>query len=482
MITSPPPQPQAFTAEGRSRQLASLGYLVLAVGSAYYWYQSPWTDPLLKFLSILIGVLGVVPILRWLQRNDEAYPLIELLQLTMVPFYAIPLLNAHEVVARYPESILLPAAGIVVLVQILGQVGAFVADSNYRATPQSPWWTDDLVSDDTLRFSGYIFMATSVWLVITNFTPWVPSGLTGTLRAVFFGTGTISAFIQARLWGSNQLNQTQKLLFVFNIVAQFILMNLSLVLVTSMILLLLILIGYFSSARRLPLMVFLIALPTFALLHAGKHQMRDKHWGELGLAVEPSAVPAFYVEWMQYGVGTFFNLPGEDASPIKRSSLFERASLFQLVCYALDTVPGQTPYLQGESYSYVWPQIIPRFLWPSKPSPNDSVKLLSVKLGVLTEEQAETTSIGYGLITEAYVNYGVTGTGVLGFILGWVLRKVSRLTAQCGTLSGGGIFRILCLAWCLNAETTMAVWLSSFYQACIAIFGPLLLYSSFTKR
>jgi hypothetical protein len=144
-------------------------------------------------------------------------------------------------------------------------------------------------------------------------------------------------------------------------------------------------------------------------------------------------------------------------------------------------VPDRTPFLSGETYAYVPPQVIPRFLWPNKPSPNDSVKTLSIKLGVLSAEQAETTSIGYGLITEAYANFGVYGPPVLGLLLGWALRKLARITATCGTLSGGGILRILCLAWCLNAETTMAVWLSSFYQACIAILVPLLFYKSFFK-
>jgi hypothetical protein len=172
---------------------------------------------------------------------------------------------------------------------------------------------------------------------------------------------------------------------------------------------------------------------------------------------------------------------GDEDSGTKRSNLIERASLFQLVCYAIDTVPDRTPYLSGKTYAYVPPQVIPRFLWPNKPSPNDSVKTLSVDLGLLTADQAETTSIGYGLITEAYANFGAYGSGLLGLLLGWALRKLARITAICGTLSGGGILRILCLAWCLNAETTMAVWLSSFYQACIAIFFPLLFYKSFFK-
>lgn len=481
-MTSPSmPELKQVDVGRRAHRLATYGYIALAAGSAGYFFYSPWQDPLVTLMGIALGNLGMIPILRWLQKNDQAYPLAELMQFTMVPFYAVPLLTAHPEVVRYPSSILLQAGGIVLLLQVTCMLGATTVDRTHYKRPQPPWWTDDLVSDDTLRFSGYTFMLTTAWLLLSNFTRIIPPELNGSLRAVFFGIGTISAFIQARMWGNNQLKPQQKGLFVTNMILQFILMNLSLVLVTSMIMLLLVLVGYFSSARRMPWLVCLLALPVFAVLHAGKHKMRDNYWGDQGHDVTFAEVPAFYREWVDYGLASASKHANDEDNPLKRSSLFERASLFQLVCYALDMVPDRTPFFYGDTYALVLPQFIPRFVWPEKPSPNDSVKMLSVRLGVLTAEQAETTSIGYGLITECYVNFDVYGIAVLGFVLGWTLRKVARNTELCGTLSGGGIFRIMCLAWCLNAETTMAVWLSSFYQACIAIFVPILFYRSFLK-
>lgn len=478
--TLPPLEPAQLVAN-RARRLAGIGYAGVGLAAGYFWFYSPWSDPLLTLMGILMGSLGVLPILFWLHRNDHAYPLPELMQLTFVPFYAMPLLTGHEEVSRYRESVLLEAAFIVVIFQVLFILGSITVDRNHRDRPQRPWWTDDLVSEGSLRFSGYTFMLSTAWLVLSNFTHWIPSELFGTMRAIFFGIGTISAFIQARLWGAGQLNQSHKILLVVNVLVQFILMNLSLVLVTSMIMMLVLFIGYFSSARNLPWAVCLATLACLAILHNGKHKMRDKYWGEEGRDVAFTAVPDYYSQWIEYGLEATRKGVEKAENTAKRSSLFERASLFQLVCYAVDTVPDLSPYLYGDSYSYVLPQVVPRFLWPNKPSPNDSVKLLSVRLGVLTAEQAEYTSIGYGLITEAYANYGSYGSAVLGFVLGWVLRKVARNTSQCGTLSGGGIFRILCLAWVLNAETTLAVWLSSFYQACIAIYFPLLFYSSLLR-
>lgn len=467
----------------RSRRLAIAGYLALGLAAGFFWLNSPWSDILVTFAGVAILVLGILPFLLWLHRNDQAYPLPELMQFTVVPFYALPLLTAHEEVARYPESVILSAAGIVLLFQVCCLLGTLLVDRNYVERPsRHSWWTEDILAENSMRFSGYTLILTTVWLIVGAFTHWIPSELTGTFRAVFFGIGIISAFIQARLWGSDLLNQTQKGIFLVNVVLQFFLMNLSLVLVTNMVMSLLMLVGYFSSARRLPLLVCAIALPAFAVLHAGKHKMRDLYWGESGRGdVGLLQVPAFYSEWIGYGVAKLLKTSEDPDIASKRSSLLERASLIQLVCYAVDTVPDRAPYLGGSSYSYVLPQVIPRFLWPEKPSPNDSVKILSVQLGVLSAEQAETTSIGYGLITEAYANIGYYGPILLGLAIGWALRKVARGTASAGTLSGGGIFRILVLAWCLSAETTMAVWLSSFYQACIAIYFPLFVYNSFVK-
>lgn len=480
-MSLPPTLSPAQQVAARARRLASYGYLALIGAALFFWYNSVWTNPLITFAGIGIFVLGVLPVLLWLQRNDQAYPLPELMQFTLVPFYAVPLLTAHEEVIRYSESTLLDAASLVLLFQVLCLFGSIMVDRNYLRPRTTPWWSKDLLGEDNLRFSVYTLVLTTIWLAVTNFTRIIPGELTGTLRAIFFGIGTISSFIQARMWGSGHLNQTNKAIFVVNFVLQFILMNLSLVLVTSMITFLLMLVGYFSSARRLPLLVCALALPAFAVLHSGKHKMRDLYWGENGHDVTVTEVPAFYSEWIGYGLASGLKLANEEDQAKKRSTLFERASLIQLVCYAVETVPDHTPYLMGDSYSYVLPQVIPRFLWPGKPSPNDSVKLLSVRMGVLSADQAETTSIGYGLITEAYANFGYFGPPLLGFAIGWALRKVARATVDCGTLSIGGIFRILVLAWCLNTETTMAVWLSSFYQACIAVFFPVMFYNSFVK-
>ncbi|HVT73106.1 MAG TPA: hypothetical protein VHD61_08215 [Lacunisphaera sp.] len=481
-MTQPRPTDSSLAAAShRGRRLAWFGAVVLGVVSTWFWFSSPWPSLSLNTFAVAICVLGVVPTLLWLHRDDQSYPLPEILQITMVPFYAVPIFSEHKAIMSYSEDVLTNAVLLVAVFQASAFAGSFASSKGYFRRVARTFWHTEFVGEDSLRFTTYTMVSTSLWLLFTSLTDVVPSEYYGAFRAIFFGIGTLSNFVQARMWGAGQLSNAQKNLFVANIIVQVLLQNLSLLLVTSIITILLTIVGFFSSARRIPWLVCLASLAVFGVLHNGKHQMRKVYWEQNPHRLTLVELPAFYSEWVGYGLAA--SGADEEASPgtETQANIFQRASLIQIVAYAVDTVPVPTPYLNGATYALIPPQVLPRFLWPDKPSPNDSVKILSVRLGVLSEEQAETTSIAYGLIAESYVNFGFPGTAILGFLLGWALRRAALVTSDCSALSIGGIFRILCLAWCLNTETTLAVWLSSFYQACVAIFVPLFFLQSFFK-
>lgn len=470
---APPSSPELLA---RSRRLVSWGSIVLIVGSLWFWLNSPWESRALTLSAIGIFALGSIPLLRWLLRNDDSYPLLEVLQLALVPFYAVPLITEHSAIAEYPESVLERAALLVLSFQLACSLGGYLRSRTHHPAPHRSWLTTAIFSDEMVRFTAATLMLSTLWVFVSTFRlVEIPAELFGTLRATFFGIGTVSLFLQARLWGANQLSALEKFGVGLNLVLQMAFGFSGLLLITGLIILLIALLGYFSTARRVPWVVIAVALPVIAILHNGKHAMRTVYWGEQARPTTLAGLPEFYAEWFAHGLAA-------DRGADRTTLLFERASLLQIVCYVVDTVPGRTPHLRGATYRLIPPQVVPRFLWPDKPSPNESVKLLSVRLGLLSAQQAEHTSIGYGLIAEAAANFGLPGVVGLAVALGWLLRWVSLGTAVSPTLSIPGIFRILCLAWCLSAETTLVVWLSSFYQACIAVFAPLLAWRLFAHR
>lgn len=464
------------------RRLLSFAYVALAATALYFIRTQRWEDSFLSVANIVMLFLGVLPILSWLRRNDNTYPASEFLLLTTVPFYAVPALTNHEALIEYPESLILQATFVVIAFQVGCILGSFVAARTHqpRTSRSSPWWAEELLKEKSMGVTAYSSVIFTLWLIVSSFTDLVPSNLTGTLRAVFFGLGIISMFIQARLWGLGQLSHTAKIVLVVNVIVQVLLTFLSLMLITGMGLILTAAIGFFSSARRVPWLPLVIALPIFAVLHNGKAQMRQIYWNGQTPMPKIAELPSFFTQWVEFG------LAREDAENTMKDkaltySLMRRASLFQIVCIAVDSIPERTDFLRGESYTLILPQIFPRFLWPNKPSPHLSVKLLSVKLGIMTTEEAETTSVGFGTLSEAYANFGHIAVAALGFTFGFCFRRLVIATVDCATLSPAGLFRILCLIWCLSSEVTLAVWTSSLYQACIAIGATILAIRPFVK-
>jgi hypothetical protein len=461
------------------RRLVFLGYVVLALALFGFWLQMQWNDQFLTLASLVMLALGVWPMLLWLKRNDMTYPISEFMLLTTVPFYALPLLTGHEELQTYSEDLLLRACLVVIAFQLACIAGSQLGSSGYRPDRRfnRQWWREDLLSESKLHFTAYTALLNTAWLLVSGFTSYIPSDWFGTARAIFFGIGIISIFIQGRLWGAGQLTPAFKVLFWFNLSCQIILLTTSLLLINGMSLLLTAGVGYFSAARRVPWLPVVLLLPLIAVLQNGKSAMRNLYW-EQG---EPSpgllGLPTYFGRWFELGL-SYQDAQKETKDQALTYSLMRRASLFQIVCIAVDIMPAQSPFLYGASYRVLAPQVVPRFLWPGKPSPQESNQLLAVQLGMQTEEETETTSIGFGMLTEAYANFGYGCAAALGLAFGWLFRRLAISTVECATLSPAGLLRILLLVWCLSAETTLAVWFSSLYQACVAIGIPLLLWKS----
>ena len=142
-----------------------------------------------------------------------------------------------------------------------------------------------------------------------------------------------------------------------------------------------------------------------------------------------------------------------------------------MLCLVVHYSPDNLPYLDGETYGHVLPQLVPRFFWPDKPRSHVSTYRLSTYYGLQEEDATQTTTIAFGLPTEAYANFGFFGLAGLGLLFGFVFRKLQHFAAHSPMFSPAGLMMIILCAWSLNAELTMAAWISSLYQALIVAIG-----------
>jgi hypothetical protein len=445
-------------------QLNSLGSIVLLLALVYFGYTAKTANVVQTCLGLLILVGAALPSLLWAKRADFRFPVFEVFMLTGINTYAIPLLSGHSQLAAYSEDTITKSAFAILLFQI-------VANLVYGATTgqpkRSPNWTQEVVSRHITDYLAYGMAVTTIYTVLSGFTDWIPQDLNSVLRAVCFGIGIISTFIQARMWGEGTLPHHRKGIFIFQLFLQVFFSWAALFLIGGLSILVLALLGYVSGGKKIPFLALAVVLPVVAVLHNGKSLMRDKYWE--GHAPKPTIteLPAFFNEWIDCGLQ-----PAEQQSTVRESPrVLDRTSLFHMLCLVVSLTPDLQPYLEGETYAFVPGQFIPSFFWKGKPPAHIATNTLSVYYGLQVMEATVKTTIAFGLLTEAYANFGLFGMGLIGGLFSFCFKKFGCWAANSPMLSYPGLVLIVLMAWSFQAELTFAAWIGSLYQACFVVLG-----------
>lgn len=446
----------------RGRRLFQTGLVLLVATLVYLAYKADVGDPLHLFQGLLIFVLSVLPSLFWARTGGSRFPAFETIMLLCANAYALPLINARDQLAVYSDDVISHAGWAVVLYLV-------AANLVYRITRGLPgrgaFWRESLLSQ---QFEGkivYGLIFSLAYIAISGFTSWIPPDFVSPLRAVFYGLGILCTFVGSQRWGRGELSQGEKVVFVCTLVPQLILMSVGLILISSIGLLGIALLGYLSGGKRIPWVVIVASFAVIAVLHTGKTRMRTKYWDELYPSPTFTQLPAYFTEWFNFGLQ-----PTSGDKSVSQKML-ERTSLMHLLCLIIDNTPGRQDYLYGSTYRHVLPQLIPRLFWAEKPRSHVATFQLGMYYGLQREEDTNTTTIAFGLLTESYANFGLIGAILLGAFWGFVLKKLQLWSTFSPMFSFAGLFMILLTAWSFNAELTMAAWVSSFQQAVVMVLG-----------
>ena len=452
-----------------SRQLFRIGLAALIAGILWLVYKSAITDLVLLTIGALSMILAALPALNWARRGDLHFPVFEMFMLTSIPFYSVPLLAGHPEVLRFTDAAT-NQAGISLLLFQVAAVATFMAT---KAQPlRSPLLTVSMLPVAALRYAQTGMWLNTCYLYTISFLDVIPDEFGTMSRAMFFGIGTVSLFIEMRRWGAGELTSTSKLALTFNMVVQLLILFRTLYLIVGISVLLLALIGYISTSRKIPILAIGILLPLLAILHTGKSRMRIEYWGPGATQASITDLPEFFEKWVQYGLSP---APDEEQrSTSLTGRLFERASLFQMLCLVTERTPEDAPYLLGESYRYIPAQLVPSILWPNKPSSLLSNVLLAVHFGLVSASAPTSVSIAFGMIAESYANFGLFGCVLLGVVLGYGYKWLSLAALGRPQFSAVGLATILLAAWSFQVEQIFASWLISMIQSgFIVIGGPI---------
>lgn len=444
-----------------SQRLFQAGALGVAGLIAWVVYKSPVQDVTLLGAGTLIILLATFPAMSWARRGDEHFPIFEVFLLTFIPFYGVSMLAGHPEMLGFGEEST-GAGALAVLIFQGGMLAAF-----YGISPpavRTPLLIMPLLPESFLRYAQTGLWLNTAFIHINGSTNWIPNDLRLPLRATFFGLGTIALYVEMRRWGAGRLGAGAKFSVSLALGVQCILLIRELYLIVSVSLLLVAALAYVSSSRRIPWLPILILLPALGLLHSGKAAMRAMYW-EGGQAMPGLAdLPGFFYEWAEAGVASrgSSELPG---STSLTGRLFERASLFHMLCFVIDRTPEKEPFLSGESYVHILSQLIPSFLWPGKPSSMRSNVLLAVHYKLVPDDGSARVSIAFGMIAESFANFGYWGCAIMGAILGLFYRLVTSAATGAPQFSATGLLSILLGAWSFQSEQIFATWFVSLLQA-----------------
>jgi hypothetical protein len=228
--------------------------------------------------------------------------------------------------------------------------------------------------------------------------------------------------------------------------------------------------GYISAAGKIPWGAMILGVIGIAFLHAGKGDMRDAYWGaESDRTVQPWDYPEFFGDWTSSSMdGVVGNIPDEDE---KSSSLVERSSLMQLLIYEQDITPDHLPFMWGDTYMIVPELMIPRILFPEKPTTHEGTYRLNIYYGFQTREETENTTIGFGLLNESYANFGYFGMAGLAIFIGGFYGFVEGLALSVPLLSLRGLWVVIVACYAFQVEFAAGVWAAALFQSTVALFG-----------
>ena len=120
--------------------------------------------------------------------------------------------------------------------------------------------------------------------------------------------------------------------------------------------------------------------------------------------------------------------------------------------------------IRDRTYSYLAVTLIPRFIWPDKPSVNDANRYYQVAFGLSSVKELESTAIGVGCLAEAYINFGWLGVVGIMFGLGVLLGIYNRSIVTGESSSLFIALGIALLSGIMGIEAQMAAYVGGIVQ------------------
>ncbi len=425
-----------------------------------------WAESLGGLLAyLMVVVASLLPTILWVRQGRPGIPILPAVAALSILYYAIPIVRGREDLGEYSYTDILRAAATVGLYLLVATVASYLLLRRVQAPEKQ---LAGLISDRQMRnvvfFGlglGTLFLAAS----LAGFFSWL-GVFFGLARSVALTALVVSCYFLGVARGRRVIRGWSWMLAVCGLALAILISWSSLFLVGGLTFLLAASVGYVAARGRVPWILLGVAIVLVSILHAGKEEMRGRYWqGGQGSGAQTGLLrlPQLAVEWFEIGLEQF-------GTSKKGRSAIDRASLLQILLRVQYLTPAYIDYLRGDSYALLPGMLIPRFLDPDKTKSQAGMDMLNIRYGILTSEGAEKTAVGWGLIAEAYANFGLLGVGGIGLLIGVASGALTRSSARAAAVSVPTLLAVAVMVGLINLEQDLAGLVTSLLQSTAAVF------------
>lgn len=437
-----------------SRLLVLAFGLLISIG--FVWSQSG--EQLLAYL--LVVVAAMLPTVLWVRLGASGIPVLPVVVLAYIPYFGWPILSSDDVAQAYTTWEILRAALTVTLFLSVASFSWFLMLRGARSKPDVV--LAEFENERVVRlvlfgmWFGVLFNLATLSDLL-NLGPFfgVARAVAGTLAMVAcFLSGVTRA--QGVLRGNAWAGAIAGLLLL-------VLVSWSgLFLVTGIIYMLAMLFGYCIVAKRVPWVVIGVAFVVVTVLHAGKPELRAKYWDSASAGYSVWNAPGLMLEWFAEGV-TAITTNEEYQSPL------ERAGLMHMLLFAQTRTPESVDFLYGATYQLLPSILVPRFIDASKPISGAGMELINLHYGIFSDQVDAFTSIGWGLVAEAYANYGYLCVIAVAVLLGVLTGFLHQKSVGAAVISMPTLLSIAVMMALINVEADFIQICSTILQSFAAV-------------
>ena len=434
------------------------------------------TDPV-AYLCVTVPVL--IPIFLWVSYGAFGVPVLPLIATLFYLYYAMPLL-VGDTLRIYKPSDLIWATLSVGYFLLAAAVAAWPFLAPPRKKSRTAAFTGRAsryvrsVKERSLRNIAFvddlnrlIFVGLTVGILFNAAAAAGKLGslgsFAGLLRACVFPLIYVACYLTGFARGTGLLTG-RRWLFAFGAFAAITALSMSsLFLVGGAMNIAAVVLGYIMGTKRIPWAGMIAAFALLSILNAGKGTVREMYWARDSQTVRNASlmqVPAMMADWFVEGVSSIGSAAASPHSP----SLLERTSLLHMVLAVQEATPKIIPYLEGETYQMLPQMLVPRFLEPDKIESQAVLNLLSVRYGRESTEDTAKTTIGWGMVSEAYANFGNLGVMTVGAVFGLLCGLLMRLSATAGPTSVAMLIAIASTLTLCNLEGDFSYIMVTLFQ------------------